>query len=124
MNKRLDFIDEFVNKNITNDAIKNILNLYKNELDNYNYIETIDKFSTLTLRGSLKYVNKYDNLLRDGGLLVKIINNRQGNEYFALIKKPNNKKYYIKFNNNYFFYKETKYILFKKSLIELISNNN
>ena len=124
MNKRLDFINEFVNKNITNDAIKNILNLYKNELDSYNYIETIDKFSTLTLRGSLKYVNKYDNLLRDGGLLVKIINNRQGDEYFAIIKKPNNKKYYIKFNNNYFFYKETKYILFKKSLIELISNNN
>ena len=74
LNNRLKEIDEFVDSFLPNTPIKNILTKYKSELDGYEYIESIDMFSTLSLKGSIKYVNKYDGQLRSGGLLIKIYN--------------------------------------------------
>jgi hypothetical protein len=107
LNDRLKEIDEFVDSFLPNKPIKNILSKYKNELDGYEYIESIDMFSTLSLKGSLKYVNKYDGQLRSGGLLVKIYK-KDNDKWTAIIKQVDGKKYYISFDSNYIFYKKTK----------------
>jgi hypothetical protein len=107
LNDRLKEIDEFVDSFLPNTPIKNILSKYKSELCDYEYIESIDVFSTLSLKGSLKYVNKYDGQLRSGGLLVKIYK-KENNKWTAIIKQIDGKKYYISYDSNYIFYKKTK----------------
>jgi hypothetical protein len=107
LNDRLKEIDDFVDSFLPNTPIKNILAKYKSELYDYEYIESIDMFSTLSLKGSLKYVNKYDGQLRSGGLLVKIYK-KENNKWIAIIKQIDGKKYYISFDSNYIFYKKTK----------------
>jgi len=106
LNDRQKEIDEFVDSFLPNTPIKNILTKYKSELDGYEYIETINIFSTLSLKGSIKYVNKYDCQLRSGGLLIKIY--KKDNDKWTAIIKQNDKKYYVSFNANYIFYKKTK----------------
>ena len=80
---------------------------YKNELDGYEYIESIDMFSILSLKGSMKYINKFDNQLRSGGLLIKIYK-KEDNKWTAIIKNIKGQKYYVSFNANYIFYRKTK----------------
>jgi cyclopropane fatty-acyl-phospholipid synthase-like methyltransferase len=121
MNNRLNIINDIVNKYITTDIIDDLLNKYKSELEDYNYINSIDIFSTLSLKGSLKYINKYDKQLRYGGLLIKIFKDNN-NEWIGIIKKISGKKYYIKFSKNYIFYLENDNNIFKKSLKYFISN--
>jgi cyclopropane fatty-acyl-phospholipid synthase-like methyltransferase len=99
MINRLKNINDIVDKYITNDIIDDLLDKYKFELEDYNYINSISIFSTLSLRGSLKYINKYDKQLRSGGLLIKIYNDN--NEWIAIIKKISGKIYYVKFSKNY-----------------------
>jgi len=106
LNDRLKEIDEFVDSFLPNTPIKNILTKYKYELDGYEYIESINIFSTLSLKGSIKYVSKYDGQLRSGGLLVKIY--KKKNDKWTAIIKQNDKKYYVSFDANYIFYKKTK----------------
>jgi hypothetical protein len=107
LNNRLKEIDEFVDSFLPNTPIKNILTKYKSELDGYEYIESIDMFSTLSLKGSIKYVNKYDGQLRSGGLLIKIYK-KDNDKWTAIIKQADGKKYYVSFNANYMFYRKTK----------------
>ena len=107
LNNRLKEIDEFVDSFLPNTPIKNILTKYKSELDGYEYIESINMFSTLSLKGSLKYVNKYDGQLRSGGLLIKIYK-KDNDKWTAIIKQADGKKYYVSFNANYMFYRKTK----------------
>jgi hypothetical protein len=107
LNDRLKDIDEFVDSFLPNTPIKNILTKYKSELDGYEYIESIDMFSTISLKGSLKYVNKYDGQLRSGGLLIKIYK-KDNDKWTAIIKQVDGKKYYISFDSNYMFYRKTK----------------
>jgi len=107
LNNRLKEIDEFVDSFLPNTPIKNILTKYKSELDGYEYIESINMFSTLSLKGSLKYVNKYDGQLRSGGLLIKIYK-KDNDKWTAIIKQADGKKYYISFDSNYMFYRKTK----------------
>lgn len=123
MNNRLNIINNIINKYITNDIMDELLNKYKSELEYYKYIDSIDIFSTLSLRGSLKYINKYDKELRNGGLLIKIYKDTN-NEWIGIIKKISGKIYYIKFSKNYIFYLENKDNIFKKSLKYFISNYN
>lgn len=107
LNDRLKEIDEFVDSFLPNTPIKNILEKYKNELYDYEYIESIDMFSTLSLKGSLKYINKYDGQLRSGGLLIKIYK-KDNDKWTAIIKQVDGKKYYVSFDSNYMFYRKTK----------------
>jgi hypothetical protein len=107
LNNRLKEIDEFVDSFLPNTPIKNILTKYKSELDGYEYIESIDTFSTLSLKGSIKYVNKYDGQLRSGGLLIKIYK-KDNDKWTAIIKQVDGKKYYVSFDSNYMFYRKTK----------------
>jgi len=107
LNNRLKEIDEFVDSFLPNTPIKNILTKYKSELNGYEYIESIDTFSTLSLKGSIKYVNKYDGQLRSGGLLIKIYK-KDNDKWTAIIKQVDGKKYYVSFDSNYMFYRKTK----------------
>jgi len=126
LNDRLKEIDDFVDSFLPNTPINNILSKYKNELYDYEYIESINMFSTLSLKGSLKYVNKYDGQLRSGGLLIKIYK-KENNKWIAIIKQIDGKKYYISFDSNYIFYKKTKseerIDLFKLFLTDLESGD-
>jgi len=105
MNKRLNEIDKIINELIPNNYINNIIDKYNIELNNYKYIDNIIDFSLLPLRGSIRYINKYDLKLRYGGLLIKLYN--KNNKWYALLKKNNNKRYNILFDNNYIFYRDT-----------------
>jgi hypothetical protein len=58
----------------TFDAISKLYkeNAKKYELEDYKYIQSINDFSVLPLAGSLRYINKYTQEIRYGGLLIKI----------------------------------------------------
>lgn len=104
MNNRIISINKFIDKLPNN--INILINEYNEELQYYKYIETINDFTNLQLKGSIKYINKYDGKLRSGGLLVKIYN--KNNDWYAVIKQITNKKYYISFKSNYIFYLESR----------------
>lgn len=106
LNQRLKSIDEFVDNNILKDTIDNLINKYSYELEDYEYIDSEGLFSILTLKGSMKYINRYDKKLRTGGLLIKIYQKK--NQWYAIIKNVFGKKFYISFNLNYIFYTESK----------------
>ena len=104
-NKRLKEIDDYVDSVKPDDYINTIINKY--ELQDYKYIDSVEAFSLLRLRGAIKYVNKYDQKLRYGGLVVKIYKREQNQQWYCIIIKEN-KKYYVSYNSNYIFYMESK----------------
>ena len=106
LNPRLKNIDEYVDNNILKDPIDNLIKKYSFELQDYDYIDSEGLFSTLTLKGSMKYINRYDKKIRTGGLLIKIYEKK--GQWYAVIKSALGKKYYISFNLNYIFYTESK----------------
>ncbi len=106
LSDRLKEIDEYVDKVKPTDYINKLINLYPTDLKYYKYIETVEEFSILSLKGSIKYINKYDKKLRNGGLLVKIYKDEKNGKWIGVIKKSN-KKYYINYDSNYIFYMRT-----------------
>jgi len=70
---RLKEINDYIDNNIENN-IDALIEKYKIELTDYTYIKSIVDFCELSLRGPLKYINKYDGFLRSGGFLIKIFN--------------------------------------------------
>jgi hypothetical protein len=106
LSDRLKEINEYVDKVKPNDYINELINIYSTDLKYYKYIETVEEFSILSLKGSLKYINKYDKKLRNGGLLIKIYKDEKTKKWYGIIKKSN-KKYYICFDSNYIFYMKT-----------------
>ncbi len=104
INNRLKEIDQLVDNLITNDYINQLIKKYSDDLEYYSYIDSLEKFSTLKLKGSMKYINKYDKKLRYGGLLIKI--NQKENKWYGVIKKVNENKIYVSFDSNYIFYCE------------------
>ena len=107
LNDRLKEIDEFVDNFLPNNPIKNIMNKYSNELKEFEYIESLDMFSTLSLKGSFKYVNKFDGNLRSGGMLIKIY--QKEGKWYGAIKNIKGQKFYVSFDANYIFYRKTNY---------------
>lgn len=106
MNSRLKMIDEYVDNNIEYDPINDLIDKYSYDLKDYDYIDSESLFSVLTLKGSMKYINRYDKKLRTGGLLLKIY--KRKHQWYAIIKNPLGNKYYVSFNLNYIFYTESK----------------
>jgi cyclopropane fatty-acyl-phospholipid synthase-like methyltransferase len=106
LNPRLKSIDDYVDNNILKDPIDILIKKYSNDLQDYDYIDSEALFSTLTLKGSMKYINRYDKKLRTGGLLIKIY--KKNHQWYAIIKSPMGKKFYVSFNSNYIFYTESK----------------
>ena len=109
-NDRLKEIDEYVDKIKPNDYINTIIE-NNSELKEYKFIDSVEMFSILKLKGSMKYVNKYDKKLRSGGLLIKIYKKEYNQQWYAVIKKAD-KKYYVSYNSNYIFYIESRQDLF------------
>ncbi len=104
LNDRLTEIDIMVDELIPNDYIKTLKQKYNEELEYHEYIDSVEVFSVLTFKGSMRYINKFDKKLRYGGLLVKIY--QKNGHWYAIIKKPNETKYYVSFDSNYIFYCE------------------
>ena len=102
---RIDNNNNLVDNLLKNDYIHELIDQYQDKLIDYDYIETVEQFSLLRLKGSLKYINKYDKQLRNGGLLIKIY--KRENKWYCVIKKLD-KKYYVSFDANYIFYLENK----------------
>ena len=103
--KRINEINEIVDNNIPNSIIL-LIKKFSNNLENYKYIESVEEFSLLKLRGSFKYINKYDGNLRSGGLLIKIY--KKDNNWYGIIKQISGKIYHVSFNSNHIFYIESK----------------
>lgn len=102
MNDRLKEIDDIVNQLVPNNKIVDkLIEKYHYDLDCYEYIDNVNTFSLLRMRGTIKYINKYDHKLRSGGLLVKIYN--KNDNWYCVLLQPN-RKYHISFNSNYIFY--------------------
>jgi hypothetical protein len=118
MNKRLKEIDDIINKLSPNDAINDLIKKY--ELYDYKNIETVEDFSVLPLTGSLRYINKYTQELRYGGLLIKIY--EKNDKWYGIIKKMSGKKYHISFNSNYIFYIEPKKNLLREWATKFITD--
>ena len=112
-------IEIFINTEIE-DSFHKLLGKYKNQLEGYNYIESLQDFSVLSLKGSMRYINKFSKELRYGGLLVKIY--EKNNFYFAMIKKMNGKIYHVSYNNNFIFYMKSSNDSFRDSLSCFISD--
>ena len=106
MNSRLRMIDDYVDNNISKDPINDLIDKYSYELQDYEYIDSDALFSLLTLKGSMRYINRYDKKLRIGGLLLKIYQRK--NQWYAIIKSGIGKNFYVSFNLNYIFYTESK----------------
>ncbi len=104
LNNRLKEIDELVDNLVPYDSINDLIKKYKNDLTDYSYIDSVELFSTLRLRGSIKYINRFDKKLRSGGLLIKIY--QKNDKWIGVIKQFSGKKYYINFHSNYIFYLE------------------
>jgi hypothetical protein len=102
MNYRLNEIEKTINELIPNNYINTIIKQYKTELEDYKYISNVIDFSLLQLKGTIRYVNKYDLKIRYGGLLIKIYD--KNGKWYGIVKKINNKRYNILFDNNYIFY--------------------
>jgi cyclopropane fatty-acyl-phospholipid synthase-like methyltransferase len=96
-----DIVDILLPKNNLNDMIKK----YETDLQDFDYIDTVEKFSILSLKGTMRYINKTDKKLRTGGLLVKIY--QKNNKWYAKIKQYD-KFYDISYNSNYIFYVNNK----------------
>jgi len=110
MNKRLQEIDSMVDSIMPNDVINSLKKKYKKDLVDYIYIETVDEFSTLKLTGSMRYINKFDQQLRMGGLLIKIYC-KEG-KWYAILKNSHN-KVHVSFHSNHIFYVDTRKELFR-----------
>ena len=121
LSDRLKEIDEYVDNIKPNDYINEIIKKFKSDLKHFKYIETVEEFSLLTLRGSMRYINKYDKKLRTGGLLVKIYKNEQNKKWYGVIMKSK-KMYYISFESNYIFYMASQDDLMTESLKCFISD--
>jgi cyclopropane fatty-acyl-phospholipid synthase-like methyltransferase len=96
-----DIVDILLPKNDLNDMIRK----YESDLKDFDYIDTVEKFSILSLKGTMRYINKTDKKLRSGGLLVKIY--QRDNKWYAKIKQYD-KFYDISYNSNYIFYLNNK----------------
>ena len=102
--KRLYDINNIINNLQIKNPIQNIISEYKDELEGFTYIDSVERFSLLKLGNLIRYVNKYTKELRFGGIVIKIYE-KTLNNWYAIVKKHDNTKYNISFNNNYIFYK-------------------
>ena len=104
INDRITNNNKMVDELLKDDYINELIKKYN--LEKYKYIDDVRLFSLLTLKGSMKYINRYSNELRNGGLLIKIYKKKENNNWYGIIKKISNRYYHVSFKNNYIFYLE------------------
>jgi hypothetical protein len=107
MNKRQQDVFDLVDKMVQNNGIIDIIDKYKDDLKNYQYIETVEQFSDLLPKGSIRYINKYTGELKKGGLVIKIYQNIYNNKWYASLLIMG-KKFKISFISNHIFYLDSR----------------
>ena len=117
MNNRLKEIDLIVEqffpqKNYENEKIDKINKFklkYKDELKNYNIINTKEELYNLKSAGYIRYFDREDNL-KFGGILLKVFESENENvdmvRTLILLKNSENIKWTISWENNMIFYKK------------------
>lgn len=136
MNNRLKEIDLIVEqffpqKNYENEKIDKINKFklkYKDELKNYNIINTKEELYNLKSAGYIRYFDRDDNL-KFGGILLKVFESENENvdmvRTLILLKNSDNIKWTISWENNMIFYKKQtkKGDNLRNLFISLLDNN-
>jgi hypothetical protein len=100
--------------------IKNLKKKYNDELQGFKFIDNLIDFSLLELQGILRYINKTNDELKFGGILIKIY--KKDNNYYAIVKNKYNKLFHVSYNNNYIFYSKNRDNTIKDGLKKLLSD--
>ena len=104
-------IENFINSIQTQDnfeknrnkTINNYYDIYKQELEEYEFIENLSKFNSLKKGGYIRYINLNEEL-KWGGILLKKYKFDDIN--MMLLCNSNSKNFSISFEKNYIFYKK------------------
>jgi uncharacterized protein YeaO (DUF488 family) len=80
---------------------------YNKELENYEYIKTIDEFYQLKLGGYIRYFNLNDEF-RWGGILLRVYYDKKKDRNLMVLTNKRYKRYVVSFDNNYIFYRKHK----------------
>jgi len=104
-------IENFINSIQTQDnfeknrtkTINNYYDIYKEELEEYEFIENLSKFNSLKKGGYIRYINLNEEL-KWGGILLKKYKFDDMN--MMLLCNSNSKNFSISFEKNYIFYKK------------------
>lgn len=104
-------IENFINSIQTQDnfeknrtkTINNYYDIYKEELEEYEFIENLSKFNSLKKGGYIRYINLNEEL-KWGGILLKKYKFDDIN--MMLLCNSNSKNFSISFEKNYIFYKK------------------
>jgi hypothetical protein len=78
---------------------------YDGELLDYHYIHNLEDFQKLDLGGVIKPIDLKEEILKSGGLLMKI-DKTTNNKYYALVRNKQCKLWKIYFDSNYIFYRK------------------
>ena len=108
MNKRLKEIDDILESIEPNNKINNYLEIYKNELQDYKYVNSLEELYDLKSAGYIRYIN-LNGELKFGGILIKVFESENKDEFnkknLILLQNSNNNKWVISYERNYIFYK-------------------
>lgn len=108
MNKRLKEIDDILESIEPNNKINNYLEIYKNELKDYKYVNSLEELYDLKSAGYIRYIN-LNGELKFGGILIKVFESENKDEFnkknLILLQNSNNNKWVISYERNYIFYK-------------------
>ena len=107
MDKRLKEIDNILST-LKDNKLNLYLETYKEELNDYKYIESLDELYNLKSAGYIRYIN-LEGDLKFGGILIKVFKSEDKEEFrkknLILIQNSNNQKWVISWEKNYIFYK-------------------
>ena len=108
MNKRLKEIDDILESIEPNNKINNYLEIYKNELQDYKYVNSLEELYDLKSAGYIRYIN-LNGELKFGGILIKVFESENKDEFnkknLILLQNSNSNKWVISYERNYIFYK-------------------
>lgn len=97
-----EYIKDINNDNI--EFIKHLKNKFKQELEYYEYVDK-DKIETLAYGGYIRYIT-FDEQLKYGGMLIKIIDPENHDKTKLLLKNSKNNLWSIYIRNYQLFYKQ------------------
>ena len=106
---------------INNNKINEIMKKYKNELENFKYIDNENYFKP-NKKKYVRYVG-FDNKINYGGFFVK--SEKKNNTTYIYLINTQKKIWYIDFNKNYIFINKiiTEDDKIRKSFIEFLEKN-
>lgn len=88
-----------------NKKLKKFRKKYNKELEDYEFIKTIDEFYQLKLGGYIRYFNLNDEF-RWGGILLRVYYDKKKDRNLMVLTNKRYKRYVVSFDNNYIFYRK------------------